>query len=180
MSTLKRQMILINVIGGIAVLGSYAWGIAMNPDTKGAVWGGVPASLQPLYTVSMFTAAIGYLVFTGWLLFGVDDDRLGDEAPSFFSNLRLLYVLVLLPSALWMPLTFQMVEAPSPALWWLIKIVLFTVGAGSLGLLVAVARMRLSTGSAWGWAAVAGGAAFCFQTAVLDALVWTTYYPTLA
>ena len=53
----KRSLLWINVVGGIAVLGSYVHGIVTNPLTRGEVWGGVPEALQPLYTASMLSAA---------------------------------------------------------------------------------------------------------------------------
>ena len=53
----------INVLGCVAVLGSYAHGIAPRVD-PGRVWGGVPVELQPVYTASMFAAAFGHLLFS--------------------------------------------------------------------------------------------------------------------
>ena len=84
---------------------------------------------------------------------------------------------MLIPSALWMPLTFAMLDAPSPSLWLAIRAVLALVGLGSLGLVVAVATaqpLRAPIGRA---VAVAGAIAFSFQTAVLDAIVWPAYFP---
>ena len=164
----KRTMLLINVLGGIAVLGSYAWGIATHPD-PGVVWGGVPESLQPLYTVSMLTAALGYFLFGGFLLRSVDGDRL--------RVVNRCFVLILVPSALWMPLTFQMLAAPSPGLWIAIRIVLALVGLGSLGLLGALLRMGPGSSRAGHVLAIVGAVAFCVQTALLDALVWPAYFP---
>ena len=53
----RTALIVLNLVGGIAVLASYAWGIGGHPDARNALWGGVPDSLRPLYTVSMFSAA---------------------------------------------------------------------------------------------------------------------------
>jgi hypothetical protein len=38
----------INLLGGFAVLSSYAWGFVAHPETVGALWGGVPEALRPL------------------------------------------------------------------------------------------------------------------------------------
>ena len=173
----RRAMAAINVLGGIAVLGSYAHGIATNPETRGDVWGGVPEGLQPLYTVSMLAATAGYFLFTSYFFFRADPDVVRIAGRHRFGTLNALYALVLVPSVLWMPLTFAMLEAPSAGLWWAIRVVLFAVGAGSLGLLAALLAIR-PRGSALAWGlAVLGLAAFCFQTAVLDAVVWPAYFP---
>ena len=71
----RRVMAWINVIGGVAVLGSYAHGIWTHPEITGEVWGGVPEWLKPFYTVSMLTAAAGYLAFTYFLFFRVEPDE---------------------------------------------------------------------------------------------------------
>ncbi len=169
-------MLWINVLGGVAVLGSYVWGIATHPD-PGAVWGGVPESLKPLYTVSMLTAAVGYFFFSGFLLFGVDAERARFAGRQRFGLVNALYLLILVPSALWMPLTFAMLATPSPALWAAIRVVLALVGLGSVGLLIVVATVRPRTPVVAHVLAVVGLVAFVVQTAVLDALVWPAYFP---
>jgi hypothetical protein len=172
----KRSMLAINLLGGIAVLGSYAWGIATHPD-PGVVWGGVPEGLKPLYTISMLTAAAGYFLFSGFLLFAVDAQHARFAGTRRFGAVNALYLTILVPSALWMPLTFAMLAAPSPALWIAIRVVLALVGLGSVGLLVAVATVRPRTPVVAHALAVLGLLAFVLQTAVLDALVWPAYFP---
>jgi hypothetical protein len=165
----RSTLILINVVGGIAVLGSYAWCVARHPDA-GAFWGGVPAGLRPVYTVNMFMAAAGYLAFTFFLVYRLEPARR-------VGHFHALYALILIPSALWMPLTFAMLEAPSDRLWWSIRASLAAVGIGSLGLLAGLVAVR-PLRPAWAYRlAVAGGVAFCLQTVVLDALVWPAFFP---
>jgi hypothetical protein len=171
-----RAMIWINVLGGAAVLGSYAWGIATHAN-PGAVWGGVPEWLKPFYTVSMLAAAGGYFLFSGFLLFGVDAERARFAGGWGFGLVNALFLLILVPSALWMPLTFRMLDAPSPGLWIAIRVVLALVGIGSVGLLVAVATVAPRTPVALHALAVAGLVAFAIQTALLDAIVWPAYFP---
>jgi hypothetical protein len=164
---------LLNVLGGIGVLASYVWGLG-DPAVAAGLWGGVPESLRPLYTVSMFAAAAGYFPFTFYVLLRLDPDRthLGVAAYELFFA---FYLLILLPSALWLPLTAEMLAAPSAGLWWTIRLVLFAVAVGSLGVLWSVA---VATPPARGrLVAVAGCLAFCLQTVVLDALVWPAYFP---
>jgi hypothetical protein len=172
----KRTLLWINVVGGVAVLGSYAWGIATHAD-PGAVWGGVPEWLKPAYTASMLAAAAGYFLFTGFVLFAVDAERVRIAGRWRFGSINLLYSMILVPSALWMPLTFLMLERPTPLLWVAIRLLLGLVGLGSIGLLIAIASVRPRR-PAWAHLlALVGLVAFCVQTALLDALVWPAYFP---
>lgn len=173
---MKRWMIIINLLGGAAVIGSYVLGFVGNPDAGSALWGGVPEALRPLYTVGMLTAALGYFAFTGYLLLAVDakEARVGKRFD--FRVFNGLYIGILLPSALWMPLTFMMIDQPSTWLWLIIRTVLMLVGLSSLGLLMALLVLQ-PKGRGWAhWLAVAGTVGFSIQTAILDALVWTAYF----
>jgi len=167
----------INVIGGIAVLGSYAHGLSTHPDPNSA-WGGVPEEIKPLYTVSMFAAAAGYLLFTYVVLFRVDPARARLGSRAAYPLLNLLYIAVLLPSALWMPLTFAMIDAPGVGTWLAVRGVLAVVGAAALGFIYALARLEPTPGRGWRIVAVMGAIAFANQTALLDALVWPAFFPT--
>lgn len=173
---MKRWMVIINVVGGSAVLGSYALGILGHADPGSALWGGVPETLRPLYTAGMLTAALGYFAFTGYLLLAVDaqEARVGERFG--FGIFNGLYIGILVPSAMWMPLTFVMVEQPSTWLWFIIRVVLAIVGLSSLGLLAALLFLRPRKRIWAFWIAFAGTVGFSLQTAVLDALVWTAYF----
>lgn len=170
----RRTFVWINVIGGLAVLGSYAWGIGSHPETRNDVWGGVPGSLQGLYTVNMLLAATGYMFFTGFVFLRLDptEARVGARDFGVFNR---LYGVILVGSALWMPLTFALLESPSLLLWWIIRLDLLAVGVASLGLLVALRRVKPGPAP---WPAVTGAVFFCLQTAVLDALIWPAYFPS--
>jgi hypothetical protein len=176
MQAQKRTMIWINLVGGLAVLGSYAHGFLTHPGSGSALWGGVPQAAQPLYTVNMFLAAAGYLAFTAFLLFAVDAQQARVAGRFGYGLFCALHVGILLPSALWMPLTYRMLDRPSQGLWWAIRLVLALVGASSLGLLGALLALRPRRP---GWAhalAVLGCVDFCLQTVVLDALIWPAVF----
>jgi hypothetical protein len=172
-----RSLLILNILGGIAVLGSYALGIALHPGTSSQVWGGVPESIRPLYTVNMFLAAAGYFAFSFFVFFRLDPDRTRFPGGYGFRALHVLYALILFPSALWMPLTFAMLDAPSAALWAAIRLVLFLVGVGSIGLIAAVATARPVEAPIARGIAIAGAVPFAIQTALLDALIWPAYFP---
>jgi len=170
----KLQLIALNVLGGLAVLASYAHGLS-QPDV-GAFWGDVPETLRPIYTISMFGAALGYFPLTAYILLRLDPSQVR-VGPFGYGVFLVLYGLVLIPSALWMPMTFSMIAEPSSALWLVIRIDLALVALGSIGLLASllVAEPR-DRGPLWALA-IAGAILFFNQTVVLDAIVWPAYYP---
>jgi len=173
----KQRLAWIVVVGGAAVLTSYAYSLGFDPATQTGLWGGVPAGLQPAYVTSMALATAGFFVFTYFLLFPVDADRVriaGRLRDRLFQG---LYLMILVPSALWLPLTSAMVGQPSSLLWLGIPGVLAVVGLGSVGLLLALLGLRLRQPARVYWLAVAGSVAFSFQTAVLDLFVWTAQFP---
>ena len=173
----RRALVLINLFGGIAVLGSYAFCLMSYPEQAGDFWGGIPDGLRPVYTVNMLLAAAGYFAFTFFLMYRLKPATSGGGGRFGLGTFNALYALILIPSALWMPLTFAMLEAPSDALWWAIRLTLAAVGIGSLGLLAGLLAVRPSPPSLAHKLAVVGSLAFSFQTAILDAAVWPAFFP---
>lgn len=173
----KIELIGINLVCGGAVLFSYAHGLLNNPAAGDTLWGNVPPWLLPFYTASMLAAAAGYLLFTWYLLFQVNPDGATVARRYRYRLFHVLYGIVLVPSALWMPLTFAMLRDPSYGLWIAIRFVLAVVGSGSVGICAAMALLRPRYGGAAFVAAMAGAIIFCFQTAILDALVWPAFFP---
>jgi hypothetical protein len=167
-------LIALNVLGGSAVLASYVVGTGALPGD--ALWGGVPDSLRPLYTVNMLLAAAGYFLFTPYILFRLDPETTRVAGRFDYRAFHLLYALILLPSALWLPLTGLMAEQPTPALWASVRIDLALVALGALGLLASLISLgsRAPKGRRL---AIAGLIPFCLQTVVLDALVWPALFP---
>ena len=53
-------LLVLMVIGGIAVLGSYVFGVKNQAGGTSLLWGGIPQAIRPVYTVSMLVAATGY------------------------------------------------------------------------------------------------------------------------
>jgi len=176
MQTQKKATLMINVVGGAAVLGSYVHGLATHPTTRDQLWGALPPEVQPLYTATMLLAAVGYFPFTYYLLFRTDPDRMLIAGRFRYGLVNLLYALALFPSALWMPLTFAYIAQPSPILWLLTRAALATVGLASLGLLGALLTLRPRESGLAHRLAVAGAAAFCVQTALLDAIIWPAFF----
>jgi hypothetical protein len=168
---------LINVVGGIMVLGSYAHGLITHPANRDAIWGGVPETIKPLYTANMLFAAAGYLAFTYFILFRLNPDNAQLANLSGYKVFYIIYALILFPSALWMPLTYAALDHPGSSLcYWAVRITLAIVGLASLALLGVLLSLHSSESSPTYWLAVAGSVFFCIQTAVLDAIVWSAYF----
>jgi uncharacterized membrane protein YGL010W len=166
----------LNVVGGTAVLASYASAFRHPPEVRDALWGGVPTALQPVYTASMLAAALGYFSMTWLFVFGkpaYPDAR----RPHHDRAMLAAYGLILGPSARWLPLTVELILAPNALLYWLVRLVLFGVAAGALIVLVRTAQHARAGKGALRWLPLAGALAFCLQTVVLDALVWPAFYP---
>jgi len=176
MNAKKWLMLLINLLGGGWVIGSYVWGFLTHPNTGQALWGGVPDSIRPFYTAGMFLAATGYFAFTYFILFRLNPNKTLVLNRFPFGLFNVLYALILVPSALWLPLTFWALEGSNLGFLWAVRIVLAVVGLASVGLLFALLKVepRLPR-----WAhrlAVAGCVGFCLQTAILDAIVWVAFF----
>jgi hypothetical protein len=172
----KKLLVTIILVGGVAVLGSYGLGILANPKAGSMLWSGVPQSIRPYYTVNMFLAASGYFAFTYFILFRLEPADTQTTHRYRYGLFNLLYSGILIPSALWLPLTVLAVEQSSIILSWVVRIALITVGLASLGLLFAILKVKTPQSF---WArrlAVIGCVLFCLQTVVLDALVWGAFF----
>jgi hypothetical protein len=172
----KQTLLRVTALGGTAVLASYAWFLVGFPELGSEFWGGVPAWMKPGYGFSMLFAATGFFAFTRFVLKRRPPDvkvagRFG------YGVFKWIYALILIPSALWMPLTFAMIQAPGPGTWLAIRVTLGAVGIGSVLLVLSLLRIEPRTPERAHKLAVAGSLAFTFQTAVLDALIWPAYFP---
>ena len=172
----KLWLWVVNVVGGIAVLGSYALGIGGHDNAGDIIWGRVPVELKPLYNVSMLGAAVGYFPFTLLVAFKLDPERTRIAGRFGYGLFPWLYAVILVPSAAWMPLTFAHAAEPSAGLWWAIRAVLWLVGAGSIAMVWALWKLDERPEGAVYPAAILGALAFTFQTGLLDAFVWPYFW----
>ena len=169
-------LLLINIIGGAAVIGSYVVGLRGKQGASSALWGGVSERLRPVYTVSMLLSAAGYLAVLYFLFFELDPGEVTIGGRAGFTVLYPIFALMLLPSAVWMPLTRRYVDEPRKATWIGVRVVLFVVGAASIALAWALLTLQPDgQGSAY-WAAAVGSIYFAFHTFVLDALLWAALF----
>ena len=175
----KLAMGVINVLGGIAVLGSYVFEISRHPGQGDALWGNIPEWVRPYYTSWMPVAAVGYLTFTYFWFFKADPERTRIAGRYGLSLVNWIYLLILIPSALWMPLTFGYLAAPSRLGWIAIRLDLFAVALGALAMIAALARVEPAEPRKAHRAARIGAIGFALQCAVLDPLIWPAFFPDL-
>ena len=172
----RRALVVLNLVGGSAVLGSYLIALVLAPDIRSGLWGGVPDSLRGVYTTCMFLAAAGYFPFTYHLVWKQGPSALARDLASPAWLLAACYAAILIPSALWLPLTAIHLDGEGAILWGSIRLVLLLVGLGSTGIVWLAWRLGRVRGGA-SWSALVGSLPFWFQTAILDAVIWPAYYP---
>lgn len=162
----KIILLLINILGGIAVIGSYIFILNTNVGDLNTFWGGTPVSIRPVYTISMVISALGYFVFIYYLLFKLKDNL------NIFNSLYFIFIGILLPSAFWMPLTNLFIISPSTLIWFSVRLVLIIVGLSSCFLAWVLLNLRLKESGISYWLAVIGSIYFAFHTAFLDMILW--------
>ena len=101
----RQQFIVLNLVGGLLVLASYVWGTLADGAVANGLWGGVPESIRPLYTVNMLLSAAGYFLFAPYIAFRIDSSRRDFLGGYSYSIFHVFMLLVLIPSAAWLPLT---------------------------------------------------------------------------
>jgi hypothetical protein len=172
MGTQQIILLVINILGGAAVILSYIYGLKGQASGANVLWGGVPEGIRPVYTVSMILSALGYFAFMYFLLFRLDPA----ESNIFYVVFFAIFLVILIASAFWMPLTNMYVNNPGPGLWIGIRSVLALVGLGAIALVWALMSLHLDIRGVAYWLAVAGSGYFAFHTAVLDAIVWAALF----
>ena len=90
------------VVGGIAVLLSYAWAWRQK-ERRSNLWGRTPERLRGIWVFTGTLTAMSFLYLTWYAVF--DDDARVD-----LSQLIAAYALFLLSAAVWAPVTFRAIE----------------------------------------------------------------------
>jgi len=173
----QKRLFLINIVGGILVLGSYVYGLLTHPGERMLLWGNLPEAVRPVYTASMFAAAGGYFFFLYHLVFKAPSEsfRLPFGLP--FNIIHILFIMILIPSALWMSLTFAYISDPSGWLWAVVRITLYIVGTSSALLLGTLVSLKVTSPKQFWMPSVIGAMLFTFHTLILDASIWPLFFP---
>lgn len=169
-------LLIINILGGIAVIGSYILGLGGQSGGANVLWGGVPAGIRPVYFGSMIISALGFFAFIYFLLFRLNSAETVIANRFGYYIFYIIFILMLGASAFWMPLTNMYVAHPSNGIWISVRIVLAVVGLASIALVLALLTLQTKNHGLPYWLAVAGSAYFAFHTAILDAIVWAALF----
>jgi hypothetical protein len=169
----KLFLFILLVLGTLVPL-SYIIGLGDKADT---MWGGVPSNIRPLYTISMLISAIGFFIFSTYTFLNVFKD--GFILPYSLKKwtIHLSYLLILIPSALWIPLVNVMLDRPSTLIWVAIRSVLILVALGTLILLILITKAKKEEKGLFYYASVVGLILFLFHTGILDAIIWPILFP---
>jgi hypothetical protein len=123
----------------------------------------------------MFLAAGGYFAFSLYILSLNPSETKTLTRPGYWI-FNAFFTGILIPSALWLPLTVLAVRQASQLLVWLVRLDLILVAIASLGLLIALLKARPRKILWLHRLAVLGSVLFCFQTVILDAIVWAVNF----
>ena len=105
-------LIIINVIGGAAVLGSYVLDIRGRKGSADRLWGEMPQKARPVYYISMLLSAVGYFFILYFLLFVVAPDSVVIAGSLGYWIFYIIFIGMLGFSAFRMPLTNKMALVP--------------------------------------------------------------------
>jgi hypothetical protein len=172
MGTQQIILLVINILGGAAVILSYIYGLRGQAGGANVLWGNVPASIRPIYTVSMILSALGYFAFIYYILFRINPAATNISYYWFYA----IFLVILVASAFWMPLTNLFVNNGGTGLWIGVRGVLVLVALGSIALVWALAVLHPDTRGIAYWLAVVGAGYFAFHTTVLDAITWAQLF----
>lgn len=168
---------LVNIIGGIAVLAGYAFTLVNNPETRNDLWGGVPESWKPMYSLSMFVSAFGYLYVTYYCAFkrGLDMQFFGGRYGA--STMTVLIAIFLFSSSFWIHSTFSYIDSPSQKQWFFINIELFTTAIALILFTLGLATAKGVQNKLKHNIATVGSSLITFHCLILDAIIWTSKFP---
>ena len=175
MDKTKVLFFLINLVGGVAVLGGYVYGLSTHPGEGKLLWGDVPEAVRPIYTACMFPAAAGYLVSFAYLMRS-NWSELRIKNKSATQRILVIHILFLTTAALWMPVSWQALDNAQPSLFWPIQIILLITGLGSLAIAWLYRQFDNPPHPTWARRCFWAVHLLVWQCLVLDALVWPRFF----
>ncbi len=174
---IQTQFLLINIIGGIAVLGGYVIALINHPETRNELWGGVPENLRFWITIFMFISAFGYCFAMYYLIF--------DEGLflNFFWGkfdyklIKILLIIFLLTAALWIHTAFIYIESGSKLYWNFVQLELWLTGISAFLIMIGIATAIGVKNSNLHLYSILGLSAISFHCLALDAFLWLNKFP---
>ena len=124
----------------------------------------------------MFISGIGYFFFTYNFLMNVDPQNVMFLNRFSYWSLHIIYLLVLIPSMLWIDLTYKYIKSGSAFDWYVVVIILFCVAVASIILFLFTIDTKFDNKNFIYLASVFGVSFFVFHTLFLDGLIWTVFF----
>ena len=115
--------LVVNFIGGSAVLGGYLICLYVFPTQREMLWGNVQGEWRFAFTVSMIIAAVGYLAFSYGILFKSNSTEFSSIFLDTKHVISILCMIFLISAASWMPATITYLKT-SNLTWWIIPVML--------------------------------------------------------
>lgn len=170
-------------ITGPLVLLSYVIGVGRMSSPE-QLWGGIPESWRTINTATMFVAATGFLI-TWWFLLYKWDEAAVETVQWPWTNgtngghgrLMQAFMLITIPSMLWLELTGIHIRVDSVWTQWLVIGNLWLVCLGNilLGLFAYRAHQQgIATNTIW---PIIGSAMLALQVVINDGFLWNLKYP---
>lgn len=165
MSDRKKLRALISILGPCVLLSYY---VAAQFNTQGidALWGNIPENIKIYYPIGMLLATIGFFPFTYLTVFKSSHPK----------QYILPYVLILIPSIAWMPLTVSYINDPNEMVWIIIRVVLILVAVGAILIYIRMKKEFNSKKPKTYLFALIGVIGFIAHTLILDGLLWPYYF----
>lgn len=171
----KTVLWLLNIVGGIAVLGSYVVGLSNHPGQGMMLWGEIPEGVRGPYTAMMFPAAFGYITAFAYVV-TQPQEALDARLAGGLQRYVLIQTLFLVSAALWMPLCWVGIDNGLPWMVWPIQAVLAVTGAGAAYFVWQFAVITDPDRPLFRKAALIGSCFLALQCTVIDGLIWPRFF----
>ena len=169
--------LIINVVGGISVLGGYLVCLYVFPDQREALWGGVQNRWQSVFTVSMLMATAGYLLFSYGILFKSSPEEFSSRLLNNSHVISVLCMAFLISAAIWMPATIAYLKTGN-SIWWTISVTSLWITAISLIIVtfIVIAYPSAIPSSFFRGLTISGISYVTFHCLMLDAIIWVSRF----
>lgn len=169
--------LIINMIGGTAVLGGYLVCLYVFPSQREALWGGVQNGWQSVFTVSMIIAAAGYLAFSYGILFKSSPEEFSSRLLDTKHAISILCMIFLISAAIWMPATIAYLKT-SNSIWWILSVISLWITAISLftTTFIVITHPLAIPSIFYRGLTIAGISYITFHCLVLDAIIWVSRF----
>ena len=171
----KKTTWALNIVGGLSVLGSYAYGLLTHPGQGEMLWGTIPENVRGPYSAMMLPAALGYFAMfsflvtrpTGWL-----EKRFSGGLGRF----NTIFATFLGSASLWMPLCWYGIDNEISWMVWPIRGVLLVTGVCTLLFLHTLVKSPCEESPRFRKAAILGATFLSIQCMLTDALIWPWFF----